>query len=132
MRRSPSNKSPSNIAVTTHPAEFAMEDLKIMVKDCLGPLPRVCQEQVLLDMERSRMLAADSRDRLSQAIEALRNSENQRRECEEILRDAMTILDQHLANEQMSDSSRNELTSLYGFLWHATSIVEIGSENFAD
>ena len=109
-----------------------MEDLKIMVQDALGPLPRVCQEQVLLDMERSRMLAADSRDRLNQAIEALRNSENQRRECEWILRDAMTILDQHLANEQMSESSRNELTGLYQFLWHATSIVEIGSENFAD
>ena len=109
-----------------------MEDVKIMVKDCLGPLPRVCQEQVLLDMERSRMLAADSRDRLNQAIEALRNSENQRTECEGILRDAMTILEQHLAKEQMSDSSRNELTGLYQFLWHATSIVEIGSENFAD
>ncbi len=106
-----------------------MQDL---IQDCLGPLPKVCQEQVQLDMERSRMLAADSRDRPNQAIEALRNSENQRRECEDILRDAMTILDQHLANEQMSDSSRNELTSLYGFLWHATSIVEIGSENFAD
>ncbi len=103
-----------------------------MVKDCLGPLPKVCQEQVLLDMEQSRMLAEDRCGRLNQAIEALRNSENQRTECEGILRDAMTILDQHLANEQMSDCSRNELTSLYQFLWHATSIVEIGSENFAD
>ena len=109
-----------------------MEDLKIMVQDALGPLPRVCQEQVLLDMEQSRMMAEDSRCRLNQAIEALRNSENQRRECEWILRNAMTILDQHLANEQMSDSSRNELIGLYQLLWHATSIVEIGSENFAD
>ncbi len=109
-----------------------MEDVKIMVQDALGPLPKVCQEQVLLDMERSRTLAEDSCGRLNQAIEALRNSENQRTECEGILRDAMTILDQHLANEQMSDSSRNELTSLYQFLWRATSIVEIGSENFAD
>ena len=109
-----------------------MENLKIMVQDALGPLPKVCQEQVVLDMERSRTLAEDSCGRLNQAIEALRNSENQRTECERILRDAMTILDQHLANEQMSDSSRNELTSLYQFLWHATSIVEIGSENFAD
>ena len=108
-----------------------MEDVKIMVKDCLGPLPRVCQEQVLLDMERSRMMAEDSRCRLNQAIEALRNSENQRTECEGVLRDAMTILDQHLA-KPMSDSSRNDLTSLYQFLWRATSIVEIGSENFAD
>ena len=108
-----------------------MEDLKIMVQDALGPLPRVCQEQVLLDMERSRMMAESSSGRLNQAIEALRNSENQRTECEGILRDAMTILEQHLA-KQMSDSSRNELTGLYQFLWHATSIVEIGSENFAD
>ena len=109
-----------------------MEDVKVMVQDALGPLPRVCQEQVLLDMERSRMLAADSRCQLNQTIEALRNSQNQRTECERILRDAMTILDQHLANEQMSDSSRDDLTSLYQFLWRATSIVEIGSENFAD
>ena len=108
-----------------------MEDVKIMVEDCLGPLPRVCQEQVLLDMERSRMMAESSRGRLKQAIEALRNSENQRTECEGVLRDAMTILDQHLA-KPMSDRSRNDLTSLYQFLWHATSIVEIGSENFAD
>ena len=108
-----------------------MEDVKIMVKDCLGPLPKVCQEQVLLDMEQSRMMAEDSRCRLNQAIEALRNSQNQRTECEGILRDTMTILDQHLA-KPMSDSSRNDLTSLYQFLWHATSIVEIGSENFAD
>ncbi len=108
-----------------------MENLMIMVQDALGPLPRVCQEQVLLDMERSRTLAEDSCGRLNQAIEALRNSENQRRECEGILRDAMTILDQHLANEQMSQSSRIELTRLYQFLWQAASIVEIGSENFS-
>ncbi len=101
-----------------------MEDVKLMVKDCLGPLPKVCQEQVLLDMERSRMLAADGRGRLNQATEALRNSENQRRECEWILRDAMTILDQHLANEHMSDSSRNDLTSLYQFLWHVAQEFE--------
>ena len=59
-----------------------MEDVKIMVKDCLGPLPRVCQEQVLLDMERSRMMAEDSRCRLNEALEAFRNSENQRTACE--------------------------------------------------
>ena len=35
-------------------------DLKELVKDCLGPLPRVCQEQVLLDMERARMTAEDA------------------------------------------------------------------------
>ena len=36
-------------------------DLKELVKDCLGPLPRVYQEQVLLDMERARMTAEDAR-----------------------------------------------------------------------
>jgi len=36
-------------------------DLKELVKDCLGPLPRVCQEQVLLDLERARMTAEDYR-----------------------------------------------------------------------
>ena len=108
-----------------------MEDVKTLVQDALGPLPKVCQEQVLLDMERSRMMAEDTRQRLIQATEALRKSQNQRTECEWMLRDAMTILDQHLA-KPMSDSSRNDLTSLYQFLWHATSIVEIGSENFAD
>ena len=36
-------------------------DLKGLVKDCLGPLPRVCQEQVLLDLERARMTAEDYR-----------------------------------------------------------------------
>ena len=104
-----------------------MEDLKTLVQDALGPLPRVCQEQVLLDMERTRMLAEDSRQRLNQATEALRKSQNQRTECEWMLRDAMTILDQHLA-KPMSDSSRNDLISLFQFIWRATSTVEIGSE----
>ena len=35
-------------------------DLKELVKESLGPLPRVCQEQVLLDMERARMFAEDA------------------------------------------------------------------------
>ena len=39
-----------------------MEDVKKMVQDCLGPLPRVCPEHVLLDMERARMHAEDRRD----------------------------------------------------------------------
>ena len=36
-------------------------DLKGLVKECLGPLPRVCQEQVILDLERARMTAEDYR-----------------------------------------------------------------------
>ena len=35
-------------------------DLKELVKESLGPLPRICQEQVLLDMERARMIAEDA------------------------------------------------------------------------
>ncbi len=106
-----------------------MEDVKIMIKDCLGPLPRVCQEQVLLDMERSRMMAEDSRCRLNEAIEAFRNSENQRTECEGILRDAMRMLSQHFGHAQWTQSSRIEL---YELLLDAASIVETGSENFED
>ena len=36
-------------------------ELSAMIKESLGPLPRVCQEQVMLDMERARMTAEDYR-----------------------------------------------------------------------
>ena len=36
-------------------------DLKGLIQESLGPLPRVCQEQVLLDLERARMTAEDYR-----------------------------------------------------------------------
>ena len=103
-----------------------MEDVKIMVKDCLGPLPRVCQEQVLLDMERSRMMAEDSRCRLNEAIEAFRNSENQRTACEGILIYAMRKLSQQLGPAQWTLSRRMQL---YQLLLDAASIAELGSEN---
>ena len=38
-----------------------MEDIKELVKATLGPIPTVCQEQVMLDMERARMQAEDDR-----------------------------------------------------------------------
>ena len=38
-----------------------MEDIGDIVKASLGPLPTVCQEQVMLDMERARMQAEDNR-----------------------------------------------------------------------
>ena len=38
-----------------------MEDIKELVKATLGPLPTVCQEQVMLDMERAKMQAEDDR-----------------------------------------------------------------------
>ena len=36
-------------------------DLSGLIQESLGPLPRVCQEQVLLDLERARMTAEDYR-----------------------------------------------------------------------
>ena len=36
-------------------------DLKGLIQESLGPLPRVCQEQVMLDLERARMTAEDYR-----------------------------------------------------------------------
>ena len=36
-------------------------DLKGLIQESLGPLPRVCQEQVILDLERARMTAEDYR-----------------------------------------------------------------------
>ena len=36
-------------------------DLSALIKESLGPLPRVCQDQVLPDLERSRMTAEDFR-----------------------------------------------------------------------
>ena len=36
-------------------------DLKGLIQESLGPLPRVCQEQVMLDLERARMTAEDAR-----------------------------------------------------------------------
>ena len=38
-----------------------MEDIKELVKATLGPIPAVCQEQVMLAMERARMQAEDHR-----------------------------------------------------------------------
>ena len=38
-----------------------MEDIGDIVKASLGPLPTVCQEQVVLDLERARMQAEDNR-----------------------------------------------------------------------
>ena len=37
-----------------------MEDIKELVKATLGPRPNVCQEQVLLDLERARMAKEDT------------------------------------------------------------------------
>ncbi len=39
-----------------------------IIKEALGPLPRVCQEQVLLDLERARMTAEDALSRLREGM----------------------------------------------------------------
>ena len=44
-----------------------MEDLKELVKASLGPLPTVCQEQVLLDMERARMQVEEKKAALTRS-----------------------------------------------------------------
>jgi small-conductance mechanosensitive channel len=53
-----------------------MDDLKDLVKASLGSLPMVCQEQVLLDMERTRMQAEDNKA-------ALTRTEKKRKRLEE-------------------------------------------------
>ncbi len=106
-----------------------MEDLKNMVQDCLGPLPRVCQEQVLLDMERARMQAEDWRGRLIQinelCNEALDYSEHQRREAEGYLGDATLTLRQLIDHARLSQRSRDELTSVHNLLSEAAGMIEI-------
>ena len=39
---------------------LTMEDIGDIVKSSLGPLPTVCQERVMLDLERARMQAEDN------------------------------------------------------------------------
>ena len=43
-----------------------------IVAQAVGPLPQVCQEQVLLDMERARMSAEDLRIRMNTVVEIIR------------------------------------------------------------
>ena len=102
----------------------AMEDVKKMVQDCLGPLPRVCPEHVLLDMERARMQAEDLRGLLSQVNEALGEQEDQRNEERDLVQDAMVTLRQHLDRTGLSQRSREELTSVYNLLSEAATVIE--------
>ena len=48
--------------VTPTGFDATLTGLGSIVKEALGPLPQVCQEQVLLDLERARMTAEDLRD----------------------------------------------------------------------
>ena len=105
-----------------------MEDLKKMVQDCLGPLPRVCPEHVLLDMERARMQAEDLRGLLSQVNEALGEQEDERNEERDLVQYAMdqatVTLRRHLNRTGLSQRSREELTSVYNLLSEAASVNE--------
>ena len=55
-----------------------MEDISEIVKASLGPLPTVCQEQVLLDLERARMQAEDNRAALARSEKKIQRMEAQR------------------------------------------------------
>ena len=55
-----------------------MEDISEIVKASLGPLPAVCQEQVLLDLERARMQAEDNRAALARSEKKIQRMEEQR------------------------------------------------------
>ena len=54
-----------------------MEDIGEIVKASLGPLPTVCQEQVLLDLERARMQAEDNRAALARSEKKIQRMEEQ-------------------------------------------------------
>jgi len=58
-----------------------MEDIKELVKATLGPLPTVCQEQVLLDMERTRMPAEDNRAALIRTDKKRKRLEDQKEQA---------------------------------------------------
>ena len=55
-----------------------MEDIGDIVKASLGPLPTVCQEQVMLDMERARMQAEDNKAALIRTEKKIQRIEEQR------------------------------------------------------
>jgi hypothetical protein len=58
-----------------------MEDIKELVKTTLGPLPTVCQEHVMLDMERARMQAEDNKAALVRTHKKMKRLEDQREEA---------------------------------------------------
>ena len=55
-----------------------MEDIKELVKATLGPYPAVCQEQVMLDMERAKMQAEDDRAALIRMEKKIQRMEEQK------------------------------------------------------
>ena len=99
-----------------------MDVLGDLVKASLGPLPTVCQEQVLLDMERARMQAEDNRAALirtdkkrkrleDQKEQALLHCRETRDSLEHVLSssDALTLYD---ANQQQEFAISVSINSL--------------------
>ena len=54
-----------------------------IVKEALGPVPQVCQETVLLDLERARMTAEDALSRLREGMSSDEESDEEMSDEEE-------------------------------------------------
>ena len=94
----------------------AMESLNKMVQDCLGPLPRVCPEHVLLDMERARMHAEDRRD-FQEKERQLKEKEAQYDAALDLVQRARGSLQLQLSqNRELSETSRRHLHGVNNLL----------------
>ena len=58
-----------------------MDDLKDLVNASFGPLPKVCQEQILWEMERARMQAEDNQAALTRTEKKRKRLEEQREQA---------------------------------------------------
>ena len=100
-----------------------MDDIKELVKVSLGALPKVCQEQVLLECERARMQAEDNRAALTRMEKKTKRLEEQKDQalmhCREVrdtlenvlsTSDAFTLSDVNEWQEFAISVSLNSLT----------------------
>ena len=94
----------------------AMESLNKMVQDCLGPLPKVCPEHVLLDMERARMHAEDRRD-FQEKERQLKEKEAQYDAALDLVQRARESLQLQLSqNRELSETSQRHLHGVNNLL----------------
>ena len=123
-------------------SEPTMEDISEIVKASLGPLPTVCQEQVLLDLERARMQAEDNRMQAETNKTALAHSEKKRKRleyqqevalshCREV-RDSLTHvydssggLTLHDANEWQLSAMGNSINTLTATIYEMMSDSDV-------